>query len=521
MIPTPENLEEIVRGGEGDLKSVPFAVLLSALARRETTALLTIERRRLKKDIVFEYGVPVDCRSNLVHETLSRFMVSRGKLDSEAHDVYLRESITRGVPMGEILREKGVLDSSELFRVLQANLAKKLLDGFSWSDGTYRLGFDVPTVESPLKVRVPQLIVTGLTKFTPQTEANALAWPLVGQTLGIHPDPPFDLSEVKLTEAQAALVESLRRAPQSIKEAAADAGVPFESATRLIYALAVLGIAVPSGDLPELEAPRDAPATDTARSVPAPAPAEPDPAAGLSGEELKAFKNGVMEAYLAHRRQDAFDLLGLPEDASVAKIREAYLGFAYRYAPWRFRAADLASLIDEATDLFYAGARGFAELMDTEQRNTLLYRRKVLREEKSQKKPTGFHIETDLLDPAAQYEKGMGLLKAGNPREAADVLEFAADCDPQNGLYRAQAAWARYRIDPGIHGLKALEDLEQALRVDPRCGLAAYYAGEICRERGEYDRAETFLRQANPLMAPDRRPIEALRALSRERGKRG
>lgn len=515
MIPKPEDFADLVRGGEGDLKSIPFAVLLAALARQETTAVLTIERRQLTKDIVFEYGVPVDCRSNMVHETLGRFMVSQGKLDPEVHDTCLRESITRGVPMGEILREKEILDSSELFRILQANLAKKLLDGFSWSDGTYRLGFDVPKVESPLKVRVPQLIVTGLTKFAPQGEVNALAWPLVGQTLGVHPEPPFSLDEVKLTEAQKKLVDLLATTPQPIKDLAENGDVPFEAATRLIYALAVLGVVAPVEDLPRA----------SAYETPAATPPPPRESAGLESDtlssvELKELENRVMEAYLAHRRQDAFDLLGLPEEASVADIREAYLDFAHSYAPWRYQDPGLAGLIDEATDLFYAGARAFAELMDTEQRNTLLYRRKVLREEETKKEPAGFQIETDLLDPETQYQKGLALLEAGNPREAVDVLEFAADCDPQNGLYRAQAAWARYRTDPKIHGLKALEDLEQALRADPRCGLAAYYAGEICRERGEYDRAERFLRQANPLMAPDRRPIEALRALARERGKK-
>lgn len=514
MIPRPEDLQTIARQGEGDLKSVPFAVLLTALARQETTALLTIERRQLKKEIVFEYGVPVDCRSNMVHETLGRFMVAQGKLDPEAHDACLRESITRGVPMGEVLREKGVLDSSELFRILQANLAKKLLDGFTWSDGTYHLGFDVPEVESPLKVRAPQLIVTGLTKFAPQDEVNALAWPLVGQALGIHPAPPFSLSEIKLTSSQRRVADLLTRKPRPIKELSEAGDVPFDTVTRLVCALAVLGIVAPAEELPE--APGREPPAD---SVPSPGPAHDLAGEALSAGDLKALKNRVMEAYLSHRKQDAFDLLGLAEDASIARIRQAYLDFAHRYAPWRYQGPELGSLIDEATDLFYAGARAFAELMDTEQRNTLLYRRKVLRDEKK-KGPSGFQIKTDLLDPEKQYEKGLALLEEGNPREAADVLEFAADCDPQNALYRAQAAWARYRVDPSIHGAQALESLEEALRIDPLCGLAAYYAGEICRERGEFDRAEVLLRQANPLMAPDRRPIEALKALARERGRK-
>lgn len=517
MIPSPQELEEISRAPEGDLKSVPFAVLVSALARHERTAVLSLKRRQLEKDVVFEYGVPVDCRSNMVHETLARFMMAQGRLTQEEHDAYLRESITREVPMGEVLREHGVLGSSELFRILQANLAKKLLDVFTWNDGSYHLELEAARVDSPLKVKVPQLVVTGITRFAPQAEVNAAVWPLVGKKLGLHPgSPPQGL---KLSPAHQRLVDLLA-APRTVKELSEASEVPFEVVTRLVYALALLGAVAPADELP-------APAPEAAATPPPPTVLPTSPAAepsafaddALGAQEVAALQDRLMEAYLAHRRQDAFDLLGVPEDAPVAVIRERYLDFAHRYAPWRFKSARLAGLVDEASDLFYAGARAFGELMNTEQRNTLLYRRKVLREEKSRPKAQ-VGIQTDLLDPQKQYDKGLALAGQGSYREAADLLEFAADCDPGNGLYRAEAAYCRYRTDPQIHGRKALEDLEEALRIDPRCGLAAYYAGEVARERGEHGRAEALLRQANQLMAPDRRPIEALKALAKETKRR-
>ena len=63
----------------------------------------------------------------------------------------------------------------------------------------------------------------------------------------------------------------------------------------------------------------------------------------------------------------------------------------------------------------------------------------------------------------------------------------------------------------------ALADYGTALRLDPNCGLAAYYAGEIERQLGHPEEAEGHLRRAIKLMSPDRRPIEALKALSGER----
>jgi tetratricopeptide (TPR) repeat protein len=56
-------------------------------------------------------------------------------------------------------------------------------------------------------------------------------------------------------------------------------------------------------------------------------------------------------------------------------------------------------------------------------------------------------------------------------------------------------------------------ELEEALRIDPKCGLAVFYLGEIHRELGNYPEAEGHLQRAIRMMAPDRRPIEALKIL--------
>jgi hypothetical protein len=509
MIPSAEELHQLSLKPAGDLREVPFAVLLTALARNERTAVLAIERRQLKKEIVFEYGVPVDCRSNLVHETLVRFLLTQGKLTQEDHDTCLRESVTRGVQVGEVLRERGLVDSTELFRVLQANLAKKLLDGFTWSDGSYRLILDAPPVESPLKVKVPQLILTGVTRFSPQTDVGAAMWPLAGRPLIRNPQPPFSLTGLKLTPEQERLLTLLSQ-PRTLKEAAELSGLPFETAVRPLYAFALLGAVVPADQVPA------ATATPPAAAVPARAVDMDDT---LDPAQAPELRNRVMEAYLAHRRQDPFDLLGLPEEASIAQIREAYLSFAFRHAPWRYRSPELVSVMDQAGDLFLAGARAFGELMNTEQRNTLLYRRKVLAEEKKRAKPTGFSIQTDLLDPEKQFHRGLALLEAGRPKEAVEFLEFAADCDPQNARYRAEAAFCRYRLDPQLFGRSALEALENAIHIDAHCGVAALYMGQVLTDLGELTRAEVHLHQANQLMAPDRRPIEALKELARRQKK--
>lgn len=524
MIPTPEQLDAIAQRPEGDLREVPFAALLKALAAHEKTVTLEIRRGQLTKEILLEYGVPVDCRSNLIHETLGRFMVAQGKLTEEENATYLRESVTRGMQFGEVLREKGVVDSSELFRILQQNLAKKLLDGFTWSEGEYRVRRDTPEVVSALKVRVPQLIVTGITRFASQEEVNAGVWPLAGRELQAHPNPTwFPLGRLKMTDAQRRVVEAFH-GPRTIRDAAKASAVPFEEVTRLTYALALLGAVTPAEDLRDLVGEPGPPSwiwepepeTPSEGSEPADGPEDLEP---LSADEVTDLRNRVMEAYLAHRKQDPFDLLEVPEDAGVVTIRQRFLLFAHRYAPWRFRRPELAAIAEEAEDLFVAGARAFGELMDHEQRNTLLYRRKVLTEESQRRAqpPSDFKIQTDLLDPEKQYARGRALLGEGRHREALEHFEFAADCDPQNGAYRAEAAHTRYLLAPEVHAEESLAELAEALRIDPQCGIAALYAGEVHRHQGNWDQSERYLRRANQLMAPDRRPIDALKTLAKQR----
>ncbi len=520
MIPSRDELLELSLRREGNLREAPFGVLLQALAVHGRTLVLEVGRSPLVKKIVLESGVPVDCRSNVVQDTLGGFLVAAGRLSAEDNHACFGRAMAEGVPMGEVLVERGFLTPVELFRVLQQNLAKKLLDLFTWREGAFRLVADELPPQSALKIRVPQLIVTGITRFAPQDEVNAAVGPLVGRPLALHPAPPFALAELRLTSGQERLVEALDRGAR-MDEMTAASGLLPDDITRLLYAFGLLGVMVPADQLPRSAPPAPAPSAPAppaaASAPPAAGPPAAAPSPALSTAEVDAIHNDLMQVYLAHRRQDAFDLLGVAEEATPAEIDGRFLDFAARYAPERFAAAALASLADKARELFLAGAKGYGQLADREQRETLLFRRRTLRDERL-RRPTGpIAIKTDLLDPEAQYRKGRAALDAGRLREAIQLFEFASDCDPQNGLYRAELARCRFQQSPSR---RAVGELEEALRIDPRCGLALLYLGEIESELGELDPAEAHLQRAIKMMAPDRRPIEALKILQAKRKKR-
>jgi len=517
VIPTPERLEEIARLRQGSLPEVSIAPLLLAHALHQHTLVLEVRRRQVWKRICFEQGVPVDCRSNLAHETLGRYMVLEGKLSEEDFTAGLSRSAARGVPLGEVLLEGGLVTAADLYKILQQNLAKKLLDLFTWTEGDFGWLDESPAPESSLKVKVPQLILTGLTRFAPQEEVDMAVGPLVGKKLALHPTPPFPLEELRLSPRQSQLADALRPG-RRLGELAEMTGLPAEEIARLLYALCTLGVAAPSDSLP-----RDLlTETGSIRRPPPPLPPalSARPVATTTAQasdppppELERRRDEIMQAYLSYRRQDSFDLLGAPEDGTPALFAQKFLAFAQRFAPW---GLDHPELAEKARDLFLAGARAYAELADSEQRGTLLFRRKTLREERARKPAASFAIKTDLLDSEAQYNKGKALMDAGKVRDALLLLEFASDCDPQNSLYAAELAYCRF-LNTTAHGDRALRELKEALRRDPKCGLAAFYAGEIHRQLGNREEAESYLRRAIKLMSPDRRPIDALKNLSADR----
>jgi hypothetical protein len=514
----PEQLEELARLEEGTFPQVTFPALLFSFAVQKRTVVLEIRRHQLWKKIILENGVPVDCRSNLAHETLGRYMVAEGKLSEEDFNTCLSRSAARGVPLGEVLLEQGLVSAVELFKILQANLAQKLLDIFTWRDGEFRTLSDTPRPDSSLKVKVPQLILTGVTKCSPQEEVDMAVGPLVGKKLGLSPMPPFPLEDIRLNPRQGQLIEALRPG-RRLGELAEATGQPSDEIARLVYALSVIGLVAPTDGLPTtatgslvipILAAKPAPPAVAAPAPAAPATASPQ----LSQADTERRRNEIMQSYLSYRRQDSFDLLGVPEEAPIGVIEQKYLEFARRFTPWSVEP-ELAGMEERLHDLFLAGARAFAELADTEQRNTLIFRRKTLREERA-KKPVTFGIKTDLLDSEAQFKKGKTLMDAGKYREAVQLLAFASDCDPQNSLYSAELGWCRYLQAPNLHN-QAIKGLEETTRRDPRCGIAFYYLGEIHRQLGNRFEAEDNLQKAIKLMSPDRRPIEALKALSAEK----
>lgn len=536
---------------EGSLADTPYALLLLALSVEQRTAVLILQKAPLEKHIVFEQGSPIECQSNVATETLGRFMVAGGKLNDATFQSLLNESASRKVSFESLLVEKRVIEPQELERIRQQNLARKLLDPFSWQNGTFRIETEVPQVEAPLRVRVPQLVLSGIVKLVSQEEIDRAVEPHLSVRLRRNKEPYVAAEELRMVDEQTQLLDAVSRG-EPATAAATRIGLAQEEASRFLFAALLFGTVVPEqqqaagarSESPLSSRPAAAEVAEiTRRSRPAGLPffddavtqrePLPPPAAAAAANASEADRTALIETYEAYRSKDAFELLDLREDAGIGATGAAFLGFAQRFAPWRF--GDDADAREKARELFLGGARAYGELVDSEQRQRILTRRKGSSTATGPARPTVSSppaaappaaprrpmppiqpiAAENLLDPEVQYRKGKELFDAGRPREALSFFEFAANCDAQNGVYAAELAYCRFQLLQ-TSATQAVGSLRQVLRFDPKCGLAYLYLGKILAAIGNAAEAEGNLRKATQLMRTDKRPYEALQALSRK-----
>ncbi len=500
---------------QGNLHETPYRNLLLSLGREEASAVLTLRRNQLQKEIVFDDGSPVDCRSNIATETLGRVLVASGKISEEDCQAALSTAAARGVHLGDIITERKLLPPTELYRMLQKSLARKLLEPFSWRSGTYEISHDIRPAESSLRVNVAQLLFTGMVKIEPQETADEAVAEIGGRYLTIASDPRFGLDEIRLTSEQQKVVDAIRRGT-TLEEIRAGSALDADDIHRVVYALLLLGIVEATEQRPaplfELDIPF------LAQEPPAPPP-RPVPVPVRAAAPDAATPDEVMAAYMTYRRKDAFDLLGVSDSDGPLQFVRAFLALADRFLPSKFDERSPDALREKARDVFLAAARAYAELADPARREALLERRERQRQPPPTAAPPALEPEQPeelesgaLIDPEAFYRKGKELADAGKLREALSYFEMAAECDAQNGTYVAEATWCRFQLNvsPAMSAIKLLKD---AIRIDPRSGLAHLYAGKVQTLLGNRAEAERMLDAAAMLMPRDLRVVEAMKAL--------
>ncbi|QSQ20081.1 DUF4388 domain-containing protein [Pyxidicoccus parkwayensis] len=516
MFPTPS---QVLRQREGTLADTPFPLLLHSLMVEERTCTLELKVRQREKRIVFEDGAPVGCQSNLLHETLGKFLVEKGRLSEADYQKSLAESVSSGLQMGALLIQKSLISPFDLYKQLQANLAHKLLDCFRWTDAKYRLIADAETPDASVRMNTAQLILTGIANVMP-FDAVATHFTFTderrfGQMPGVE-------AGLKLSSKDARLFQALRQRP-TFNELMERTGFDTETVLRRLYALCLLEV---SGFVEDVDA-RAAKLASAPPATPAPAPIVVETPAPVqsapqaqgtpfSDEDEKA-RNELVSAFLAHRSKDPFTLLEVTEDVQPVPLRKAFFAWADKHSPLRFQTPELR---EKAEALLAAYAKAFGALSDAEQNLLWRKRRAAQREkERGNNRPSTaeqFRIRTDLLDATTQFDEARRRLDARNFAGAFEYFEYACDIDPKP-LYKAYRAFARYLMKPEAHGRLALQELQDVLREDPGMELGWSFLGEVGMGEGQWPLAEDAYRKAFKLNPKNRRYVELIQEIVKRR----
>jgi len=501
---------ETLKAREGTLAKTPFALLLHALLVEERTCTLELTLRNLNKRIIFEDGAPVGCTSNLLHETLGKYLVGKGKLTEDAYQATLAESVSTGKQMGALLVEKQLLSAFELFRHLQANLALKILDVFRWTDATWRLGPETDP-GTPIRMNTAQLVFTGCAQLPDQT--LAAHFPLPGtQRLALVPGVASPQEELKLSPKDMRVLQLLKARP-ALREVLATPGLDHALVHRRLFAWCVLGMV----DLAERV---DAMPPPAAPPKPTPPPEPPKPEGLPYLDDDERAKNVLAGEFLAHRGRDPFDLLGVPVTVQAPALQKAFLAKVESLPPQRFRTPELKQ---KAEALLLAWARAFGALSEPESFALHRKRREVAEERlKGHFRPGAaeqFRIRTDLLDADTQFAEGRERFAAGNYEAAAEFFEYACDIEPR-GRFRAYLLMARYRLAPDSLSPRLLEELQDACNAEPTCEEAWGFCGDIALALGDGTAAEEAYRKAYKLNPDQKRYADAIRDVLRARTKR-
>jgi tetratricopeptide (TPR) repeat protein len=515
---------DALKAPEGALAEVPLPVLLQALFLEERTCTLLLKVRALEKRIAFEEGTPVGCSSNLLHETLGKILVEKGKITEEQYQRVLGETVQTGVGMGELLVKQGLIAPFDLYRLMQTTLALKILDCFRWVEASYKIIGDVEPGQVPLRVNSAQLVITGVSTFLPFEVVSSQLPIGEGQRFALAERPPHEIGELKLSPKETRLLQLLR-GRATFPELQSKGGLDTEATLRRLYAFMVLGLVDVAEKVPERAPPpaatapapsavAAAPAAQAAVPVAESAPA-PQPQTATLPEEDDALRNALAAAFMDHRGKDPFDLLGVPEEVQPVALRKAFIALADKFSPVRFRSADLR---EKAEGLLVAYARAYGSLADPDQLVVWKKRRAAHRAKTvapRQAEPQ-FKINTNMLDAQSQFAEGRKRLQANNYKGALEYFQYACDIEPK-AVYRAYLAWSRYLLNPVAHARLALQELAEAMRTETTCEEAPYFAGEIHRAQSSFDAAEQAYRAAFKANPQARRYADMAHEMARQK----
>ncbi|RME38456.1 MAG: response regulator [Deltaproteobacteria bacterium] len=448
----------------GDLEETPFAQLLHNLYSLKSTGLLTLVRGSVKKVVYIHNGYPIFARSNLVRECLGQMLVDDGIITTEQCEASLQQVRETGRLQGTVLIDMGLLTPHQLQDVLKQQIVSKLLEIFSWPDGSYQFiqGRDFKKGITRIDLSPAALIYQGIVRHYDQDRIHAILnakqhlYPCKAQSpayryqdmgLDRHGRKVFDLCDGMTT-----LAGIREQFPLTRRE------------TDQVLAALIVAEMVELLDTPV---------------------AEENEESELSAEQAQ-FRETFLREYGQLMKCNYFELFGVPENAPRAVLRKAYFRMAKKYHPDRFLQTGVSDdLRQKANELFQHLSQAYETLSDPKACSQ--YRTRL----KQEKGEAGPRVE-DVLKAETAFQKGRHLNRSRRFAEALKELEICMRYSPEEPEYITQYAWALYRCskDNPAERERALQLLQKSAYLNAEIDQTHLYLGLILKDQGRDREAE-------------------------------
>jgi tetratricopeptide (TPR) repeat protein len=494
----------------GDLAKTPFPKVLWELFASKQNGILEIKRKEASKKIYIVSGNPVSAESNLMHETLGRFLVSEKVITSDQEQKALVHSLEVQRPFGEALVAQGAIEAAQLYEYLKKNFAIKILDCFSWEDGTYAFASDESAAErvTNLKMNAVRLILKGVDSSLPQQRIEAAG---IGgkSSYRVVANSPVEMESLQLTTEEVKLITNMKSA-KTVDELAKDVGSKPEAIARKIYSFLMMGLVFEAEHGAEMSLDELVGATLLQSLKPMEVK---ETSVEKVDPETRELANSIASDHMRLMGLNYFEFLNAEETATPVQIRDKFIETAVKFNPGRFRTPALGEFRDRGEELFLRAVKAFSTLSDFDSKTKYLDKIKAERkkaEDSGKKKPgEAFKIQTKLLDADPQFQKGLKYFKEKNFPKAIEFFQYAADIDSRNASYLAHIGWSTYQMAPERNAKEAEQILRRARDLGSDAH-AAYFLGKLLSDLGKNAEALPLLKTAVDL---DPKNIDMIRDL--------
>lgn len=467
----------------GSLVQILVPEIFIYLNRQKFSGCLKLEKQNTVKKVYFKNGNPIYVDSNVQSEVLGRFLVKHGVMDEKVYVQTLKDYETQDLKHGEILIQKGILDASSLLEWITKHQAEKIMETFSWFEGSYEWTHESAATQAQVVFSLPTtaLVYEGIAKWYSteliETWMGVNEKTILRRVTDLNFDVPTQIFKV---------LQKLNR-PKFLGEVALDLKMGMFDVLPICFASLLLKwVAVDSewvgGQVYDDEAPSS----------------ESKPKAMLT-ESMKQRLQG-----------NFFELLEIDPFVSQDAILEAY-ELQKEKLEAIFSSQDLSDelhqwLVTQRYNLDLAKDTLLDPHLKAIYMKQLINRRMNLNGEEQQQKTKSIDLERKML---VVFSK----IKSGDMDQAQDILVSLIEAHKMEPSLKGYLGWVKYCRDKEKNKVEAFNLMEEAVVSGGAEAMLWFFYGKMSFEQNEMLKAKQCFEkvlQINPNINQAREYLEKI-----------